>query len=226
MRAYSYTKKMGNTLYINAVCEIRNQQVSINNKRIFEVSEAESMPVFLKALYKKLELNYPKYFKLDSLSKLGFLAAETLIRQEEAFSGFAPEEIGLVISNSSSSLDTDIKYNETIINPERYFPSPALFVYTLPNIMIGEIAIKHKITGENNFFISDKPDPDFLYYYINSLFETNQLKLCIAGWVEVFEDKYEALMFFVSKTKTKSGITEKCIFEPENLRALFVNNNY
>jgi hypothetical protein len=57
----------------------------------------------------------------------------------------------LVFANRSSSLDTDFKYQESINSQENYFPSPAVFVYTLPNICVGEISIKHKMQTENAF---------------------------------------------------------------------------
>ena len=44
----------------------------------------------------------------------------------------------LVLSNANASLDVDLKYAKTM----QTGASPALFVYTLPNIVIGEISIR------------------------------------------------------------------------------------
>ena len=95
---------------------------------------------------------------MDSLSKLGWLAAEILLKDsfnKEALS--VRKMSGLVFANANSSLDTDIKYYETA----KDIASPALFVYTLPNIVIGEICIRHNFKGENAFFISEQFDAGF-----------------------------------------------------------------
>ena len=68
---------------------------------------------FIKSLYKKEGISYPKFFKMDGLSKLGFLTAELLLKRRE-MDQYRKERIGLVLSNSSSSLDTDIAYSDTI----------------------------------------------------------------------------------------------------------------
>ena len=62
----------------------------------------------------------------------------------------------MVFANSNSSLDVDIKHNASIADKEKYFPKPAVFVYTLPNIMLGELSIRHLLRGENIFFVSEK----------------------------------------------------------------------
>ena len=43
------------------------------------------------------------------------------------------------------------RFQETIQHADSYYPSPALFVYTLPNIVTGEIAIRNKYYGETSF---------------------------------------------------------------------------
>ena len=37
-------------------------------------------------------------------------------------------------------------------------PSPTLFAYTLPSAAIGEIAIRHRLTGPNLCFVGDSGD--------------------------------------------------------------------
>ena len=51
---------------------------------------------------------------------------------------------------------------DAIQNKESYYPSPAVFVYTLPNICIGEISIKYKLYSENSFFIFDSLNAEYL----------------------------------------------------------------
>src|SRR5690606_9689722 len=112
------------------------------------------------------------------------------------------ESTGIVLSNKSSSLDTDERYLEST----QSFPSPALFVYTLPNIVIGEICIRHGLKGENTFFVSDAFDITFMHQYTEQLFESDSVNACIMGWVEQYHEHYEAALYLVQKEKTGTGI--------------------
>jgi len=209
---------MKEQLIIKSVCKIRDNKIFLDDELLFHNDEAENPSAFMKNAYKNFQVNYPKFFKMDNLSKLGFLAAEILINKSNVLP-LNSEETGIVIANSSSSLDTDNAFNDTIKNSENYFPSPAVFVYTLPNIMIGEICIRHKITGENILFISEKFDPELIYYYVSDLFESGKIQHCITGWVDLLSDKYEAVLYFVEKDK--GGKNGNSIFEPRKIVQLF-----
>ena len=82
--------------------------------------------------------------------------------------------MALVLSNKSASLDTDRKHQETINNKDSYYPSPGIFVYTLPNIGIGEISIRHEIRGENAFFVFDVFNAQTLFQYAEALLQTKK----------------------------------------------------
>ena len=121
---------MENKYYITEYCIIEKQQI-IKNDNIFFQSDEVDFSAFAKAFYKNLNIEYPKFFKMDALSKLAFLASEILLNQEEN-----DENIALLFSNKSSSLDTDLKHQKTIQNKKDYFSSPAVFVYTLAYICL------------------------------------------------------------------------------------------
>ena len=131
---------------------------------------------------------------MDGLSKLAFLAAELLMKNEPEGSDTA-----LVFANKSSSLDTDVKYQKSISDAENYFPSPAVFVYTLPNICLGEISIRHQLKSENSFFIFDAFNPVFMANYANLLLNTGKAEKVICGWTEYFNEDYKAFLYLVSK---------------------------
>jgi len=69
---------------------------------------------------------------MDNLSKLGFLTAELIFKSRNIPDHIKGREFGVIIANSSSSLDTDIHYQDTISDSTSYYPSPSVFVYTLP----------------------------------------------------------------------------------------------
>jgi len=185
---------MAANTHISATCSISKQSVSKNGKALFTGTEA-SMPGFLVEVYKHFKLNYTRFYKMDSLSKLGWLTSELLLKDNFDKEAYAPAEVGIVFANANSSLDSDVKYMASVAD----IPSPALFVYTLPNIMIGEISIRNQFKGEAAFFVSEKFDAAFIEQYVNNLFDNNIFKACICGWVDVLGNDYKATLFLVEK---------------------------
>ncbi len=180
------------------ICE---NTVYKNGKIIF-TNDAENMPDFLFAIYKKFEIKYSRFYKMDSLCKLGFLCAELLLKNSFTKGNYNPSEIGLVFSNANSSLSTDIKYTESL----KETTSPALFVYTLPNIVTGEICIRNGFKGENSFFIFENFNPAFLANYVSVLLDKNLVQACICGWIDYLETGYKAALFLVEKNDDKFTI--------------------
>jgi len=187
---------LSNTQKIIAHCIIHQNTIYKNGDCVFESKESDAGN-FLLAAYKELALNYPRFYKIDNLGKLGILATEILLKNSFNKEQFKPYETAVVLSNASASLDTDIKYYETVAN----IASPALFVYTLPNVVIGEICIKHGFKGENAFFIFDNFDEAFTEQYVNNLFETAEIKACICGWLELMNEEYKAVLFLVQRSE-------------------------
>jgi len=182
---------MGN-LSIQQSVIIREGQVLVDGQLFFESDDTTFGP-FAKELYKQLECKYSKFYKMDGLSKLGFLGAEILMGCQ--VNDLCDDETALVFCNRSSSLNTDVKYQATI----KEIPSPAVFVYTLPNIVIGEICIRHGIKGEAAFFVKETEDPTFIVDYVKLLFATTNTKQCLTGWVEIdAAGQYEARLYIVS----------------------------
>ncbi|MCF6297180.1 MAG: 3-oxoacyl-ACP synthase [Flavobacteriaceae bacterium] len=185
---------MNEKLYIQSYCKIKNNKVTLNGKVIFE-NDTFDINSFLKNIYKNLEIKYPKFFKMDRLSKLAFLSAEYLLKETV----LENKNIAIVFSNNASSLDTDRKHQDSINDNQNYFPSPAVFVYTLPNIGIGEISIKHQLKSENAFFIFEKYNANFHHIYENNLVKNKKCDAVLAGWVNIDENSYEAFLYLVSE---------------------------
>lgn len=173
------------------ICTIENSKIILNNEIIFE-SETENFSDFAKDVYKSLELNYPKFHKMDNLSKLAFLASEMILKNSDH------SKTALVFANKSSSLDTDFKYQESINSQENYFPSPTVFVYTLPNICVGEISIKHKMQTENAFFVLDEFDEDFLNTYSAQILQSGKAEKVLCAWVELYQESYKAFVYLLT----------------------------
>lgn len=198
--------------HITASCIITNQVVYKNGQPVFEAKGSE-LPELLIAVYRHFQLQYPKFHKMDNLSKLGWLANEVLLQDSFNKAQYKPEDIGIVLSNANASLDSDIKYYQTV----KTIASPALFVYTLPNIVIGEISIRHHFKGENAFFIFDGFNAGFIEQYVGNLINNNILQCCICGWVDVLENNYNVTLFLVEKDRSSNSVN----FTKENLTKIY-----
>lgn len=197
---------------VTSYLHLRNNQIILDGKLAFENKGLTTVD-FLNSAYEHFQINYPKFFKMDNLCKTGFVAAELLMRDNKSKESLQSEEIGIIISNANSSLDTDIKYEESI----KTNPSPSLFVYTLPNILIGELSIRHKIKGESACFVFDIFDAEFQTDYINTLFETDKIKMCISGWADCYDGKGEAFFYL---TEINSD-TDSVKHNAENIQQLY-----
>lgn len=191
---------MADNYFITDYCTIEQGRIVHNGQEVFAAPDAEFAD-FAKQAYKHAETDYAKFFKMDNLSKLSFLAADLLLKGQPADGS---NNTALLFANASSSLDTDVKYNASIADKDNYFPSPAVFVYTLPNICMGEISIRYKLYTENSFFIFEAFNPDFFEAYAQILLDTGKADKVLCGWVEFFKDDYKAFIYLVSKEQGKA----------------------
>ena len=63
---------------ITSYCVIRNGKANHNGEVVFEGSA--DFNSFIKDLYRDLQIGYPKFFKMDRLSKLAFVSSELLLK--------------------------------------------------------------------------------------------------------------------------------------------------
>lgn len=206
------------TNYITKYCIVRNEKVIIDNKVVYSHENFTNVPDFTKSLYRKYQIKYPKFFKMDNLCKLAFITSEILLRDTDFIKKYKSDEIGVIIANSNSCLKTDRDFHDTIKDKSNYFPSPSVFVYTLPNIMIGEICIKNKIQGEGIFFIFEEFETEFTCNYINNLLDDDKIKSCISGWVEFDGNNYESFLFLIEKENNREV---KIDYQPETVKKLY-----
>jgi 3-oxoacyl-[acyl-carrier-protein] synthase-1 len=135
---------------------------------------------------------------MDNLCKLGFIGAELLLKDIAAEK---KENAAIILFNRSGSLVADRNYQKSII-ADNYFPSPALFVYTLANIVTGEIAIRHKIYGESSFYILPRQDTAVIDNIVDAAFLTSRPDFVLTGWIEYeSESDYIADLKLVTNNK-------------------------
>jgi len=171
-------------------CRIFNDTVEVDGKIILKTTETAGTSKQFKEIYLSLNIDYPKFYKMDMLSKLAFLAVEFIKN-----GSFCQKDTAIILSNRHSTVDADQKYIKSI-EPDNYFPNPAVFVYTLPNVMIGEISIRHNLKGESVFVSCEKYNLEL----IEQIAEVLEFKNCIAGFIEyVNENNFQADIIFCKK---------------------------
>jgi hypothetical protein len=164
-------------------------------------------------LYRALQFNYPKFFKMDLLSKWAWVGAEMLLRTSTGliYEGIDKAKIGMVLMTGSGCLEVDKKYKESVAT----IASPALFVYTLPNIMLGEICIRHGFKGEQACLVNDSFDTEEISFWVNDLLQNRGMDACICGWVDATSQNHDVWLTWV--TKSNKGM----LFNGENLQQLY-----
>jgi hypothetical protein len=178
---------------ITGYTRIKDRLISRDNETLFNKKQV-LLDDWLAIAYTSLKIDYPRFYKMDRLSKLGFLASELLLN-DGALQNYNGEGVSIILANKHASLDTDKKYYDV----SKTVPSPALFVYTLPNIVIGEIAIRHRLKGENAFFVSESFDAETLEAYAHQVLNQPFVTACVAGWVDVMDEHHDVLVYLVEK---------------------------
>jgi len=196
--------------FITSYCHLTNESCLVNGQHIAG-RDSESTDSWLKQLYKKQEIVYPKFYKMDMLSQTGFILTELLKKANPKLANaYQDDEIALLFANRFSSVDSDVRFQRSY---QQTSPSPALFVYTLPNIVLGELAIYNKWYGENMFAVLPKFAADFYVSYAEILLSAgSEASLC--GWLDIADEQIHAFLFFVEKEG------EGLAFNSENLQKL------
>lgn len=190
---------MNNSLYINNTIRLTPELVTVNGTVLAESHEKRDFKIFSRELYKSLQCDYSKFYKMDNLCKLAFLSVELLIKDCVITS--SPENTALLLANSGSTIDTDTNFVNTLDK----IPSPAIFVYTLPNIAAGELSIRHGWKGENLFLVSDTFDAKAFDENLRMLFADSNTEACVTGWIDYFaETEYKACLWLVTSVKYKN----------------------
>lgn len=156
-------------------------------KKELEDQEGQEHHSLLTSLYKQMIGNYPKFYKMDGLSRLGFVASEILLNAEK---GETDKERAIIFFNHSSSIASDRNYKESINDKDNYFPSPSIFVYTLPNIVTGEIAIRNHFHGETSFFILPDKDERMMEEILQASCRDAQSKSFLTGWIDYEDERH------------------------------------
>lgn len=154
----------------------------------------------LAELYRNRISGYPKFYKMDGLCQAGFVMSELLIESlgEERF--VPREDRAVMLFNRTSSIEADSRYQATVSDKDNYFPSPSVFVYTLPNIVTGEIAIRNKYFGETSFYVLERFDAAVMARNIACAFADEATRSVLGGWIDCAgSDRFGGIMFLADR---------------------------
>ena len=181
---------------------ISPQGAKLNGKLVFNTAGEENP---LKSAYQQLGAEYPKFYKMDVLSKMAFIGTELLLPflPKDADLG---NDLQLIFANSSASQYTDNLFTDSYEQLNN--PSPSLFVYTLPNIVTGELCIRHKWYGENCFFIEEAFNPAHFSEWAQIALNRGNIG-CLCGWVEAKTNgEQECFLFLLSDSEEEGNSIE------------------
>ncbi len=111
-----------------------------------------------------------RFGRLDLASQLALLAVESLGIN---FDSQPRDRIGICLAARAGSLATDLDFwrGRDIVGG----PSPTLFAYTLPSAAIGEIAIRHRLTGPNLCVVGE----DVILSEARGLIQRGEAEACL-----------------------------------------------
>lgn len=195
-----YLSRFDMTQYrIKSYCRINDSKVVLDGRIVASIDDNDSSPWMLQA-YRQLDIQYSKFHKMDTMCKAGFIATELLVTNDDE----KKDDWGIQIYSNSSSMETDVAFQKTI-GEDNYYPAPSLFVYTLPNIVTGEIAIRYKIYGETSCHILECFSSDILINEVQNIMNEGRVSTMLCGWVNQDEDHTDVLMLRIEKN-SDSGI--------------------
>ena len=169
---------------------ITPERVCVDGRDIAFTGTGKAM---LTDLYKRYVGDYPKFYKMDRLSQLGFIASELLLQAEGRERFKDCDDRAIILFNHASSIMADRQYLSSIETPGQFFPSPSLFVYTLPNIVTGELAIRNHYHGETTFCILPERQDEVMHQVLQACCQDETTRSILGGWVDYQDDAhYEA----------------------------------
>lgn len=153
-------------------------------------SEAKTTEERLNLFYKKAGFNYLKFFKMDPFCKAGMLCllpfAEYLHSHPRASEG------GLLLFTDSGCSMADEEHIRLVTEAAA---SPAVFVYTLPNIVLGEWSIFSRWVGYGQCFMLSQFKATYLAERIAAFKSDFPQAPVVASWLSVNDDCLDGILF-------------------------------
>ena len=166
-------------------------------------------------IYENQIKSYPKYYRMDGMAKLVFILGELMCQRSNICEETEGSEIAFVMLNASGSYPSDSIHGD-LIRKGFDRSSPANFVYTLPNVGMGEVCIKQKITGEGMFLIEEKFSATRIWDLANLFLTQRKCKAILIGWAEPTQNDGNCIFLMterdsgLNRLNTEQNILKLC----------------
>lgn len=177
-------KNPGHAQYCQAGEVIITPDKLVFNRNVVR-AETPGYP-FITEIFKKYMADDSRYFKMDQFSRLAYVGAGLVAGDE--LKDISPEDTAVFIFTKTGSVLADRKHLSTFSDKEEFYPSPAVFINTLPNIVLGEIAIKNNVKGETTLVMLPEEDEAVIDRVIRATLDATRPKAMIYGWVDCADD--------------------------------------
>lgn len=142
-----------------------------------------------------------RFGRLDLMSQLALLAVEEL---GVNFELLPRERIAICLAAKAGSLATDAEFWKG--RDAAGGPSPTLFAYTLPSAALGEIAIRHRLTGPNSCFVGDSRD---VLPEAADLLQRGEADACVCVYCEVISSAAAEMIRSAPTAKVSALILQR-----------------
>ncbi len=126
----------------------------------------------------------PRFGRLDPFCRTG-LAAAVMALRDAGSPPVVTGRIGAVVSTAFGTSATDHDYLATTIPDGGAQASPNLFAYTLPNVLLGEVAIRFRLTGPTYVVSGSRPGHLDTLRETLSILEAGEADGMLAGCCDV-----------------------------------------
>ncbi|MCP4121057.1 MAG: hypothetical protein GY751_04835 [Bacteroidetes bacterium] len=169
-------------------CELNSRGLfkdGILEKSVSQKISQEEVNLLVKQIYRDLDIGYRKFYKMDIYCKTAMVLNHLL--PKPGLESSDPGRVGVFLANKTGCTATDINYFKENTNTD-FWASPAKFVYTLPNIMIGELCIKNGIQGENLYFNMIDFNKENLINAVELHVLGTDTDYALCGWIDPFDE--------------------------------------
>ena len=142
-----------------------------------------------------------RFGRMDLSSQLALLAVEPLAPH---FGSIPRDRIAIVLAARAGSLSTDVNFWEG--RDAAGGLSPTIFTYTLPSAAIGEIAIRHRLTGPNLCFVGDSRD---VLVEAEDFLRRNEADACVCVFVDVISPALNKLLGNPEAAKATTALLQR-----------------
>ena len=171
-------------------CVFKNGRYLSEGDAVIDITEIDFVKR-ARRVYDELGIKYPKFHKMDEMCKSGFLAVEVLNKWDRTseVQNADFDRTGVFISTDYGCIEVDEQYHNKTFSEAKLRFNPSLFVYTLPNILSGELSIRHGFKGEQATWMEEDFNTDFIHNYIRMLTKKDLLQACIIMRVNCYNNE-------------------------------------